>query len=324
MPHPLLIGVDIGGTHLRAALIDENGQFHRRTKMATGSESGPEAVFERLLGACRDLMRHAGAMGQSVSAVGLGVAGKIDRDRGSVVFSPNLRPLDGYPIARNLHLALDIPVPLENDANVFGLGEAWQGNAQGIENWVGLTLGTGVGGVLILGERLWTGDNLGFEAEIGHMIVDPHGPRCICGLRGCLEAHASGRALCNGVREALESGVLTRGPLYELARSGRLSAEAVCHQARLGEPLALTLFERAGWALGLALANLFTVLGIRHAVIGGGVSTAWDQFIDSLHRSLRVSSAMLDAASAVIRRAALGDDAALLGAARLASLKASP
>lgn len=315
------IGVDIGGTHLRAALVDELGQIHHRSRTTTGSEAGPDTVLQRSTDACRKLMRLAESNGKCVRAIGLGVAGKIDRDGGSVVFSPNLPTLNGYPLARNLQQTIGVPVSMENDCNAFGLGEAWKGSGQGIENWAGLTLGTGVGGVLMLGGELWTGDNLGFEAEIGHMIVDPHGPPCACGLRGCLEAHASASALCNGVKNAVQSGLLKRGPLFDLARSEELTSEDVYRCARAGDPLALALFERMGWALGLALANLLTVLGIRHAVIGGGVSMAWDLFIDPLLKTLNQSSSMLDAETAVILHAKLGDDAAVLGAAHVASLR---
>jgi glucokinase len=317
-----IIGFDIGGTHLRAALVDEDGQILHQTKMATRSDAGPQAVLERLTAACRVLMGHSGEGDHRVRAIGLGVAGKIDRAAGRVIFSPNLPSLNGYPLARNLEQAIGLRVVMENDANVFGVGESWKGSGQGIENWVGLTLGTGVGGVLILGGRLWMGDNLGFEAEIGHMIVDPAGPQCACGLRGCLEAHASGSALLSGVREAIEAGRLTGGGLHDLALADRLTPEAVFERARSGDALALDLFQRMGWALGLALASLFTVLGIRHAVIGGGVSEAWEQFIGPLQQTLRQYSSMLDAESAIILRAKLGDDAALLGAAHLASLKA--
>jgi glucokinase len=316
------IGVDMGGTHLRAALVDEDGEIRRRTKTATRSDAEPEAVLKRLTAACRELMKHAEEGCRRVRAIGLGVAGKIDRAAGRVIFSPNLPSLDGYPLAQNLEQALGLPVVMENDANAFGVGESWKGSGRGIENWVGLTLGTGVGGVLILGGRLWTGDNLGFEAEIGHMNIDPGGPPCACGLRGCLEAHASGSALCNGVREAIEAGRLTSGALHDLALSDRLTPKAVFERALAGDASALLLFQRMGWALGLALASLFTVLGIRHAVIGGGVSEAWEQFIGPLEQTLRLYSSMLDVETAVILRARLGDDAALLGAAHLAALEA--
>jgi glucokinase len=316
------IGVDIGGTHLRAALVDEEGGIDRHpvVKTAEQNDKRPEALLEKLVAACRALIRTAERAGRRVDAVGLSVAGKIDRTAGSVLFSPNIPWLNGYPLAGKLQETLDVSVAMDNDANAFAVGEAWKGAARGIPNWVGVTLGTGVGGALFLGGRLWTGDNLGFEGEIGHMIVDPAGPPCVCGLRGCLEAHASGSALCRGAREAIEAGRLTGGALFDLARSGGLTAEAVFHSAQSGDAAALALFERMGWALGLALASLFTVLGIRHAVIGGGVSAAWDRFIGPLHASLKKHSSMLDPETAEILHAKLGDDAALLGAARLAGL----
>lgn len=321
MTDALFIGTDIGGTHLRTALVDEAGLIHHRVRERTPREGGPDAVLGQLTATCLDLVALAGSAHKRIRAVGLGVAGKIDRECGSVIFSPNIQTLNGYPLAANLEQSLGLPVVMENDCNVFGLGESWKGSAKGLENWVGLSLGTGVGGVLILGGRLWTGDNLGFEAEIGHMIVDPKGPPCACGLRGCLEAHASASAVCNGIREAIEAGCLSSGPLFELERSGALTSESVCRWAVLGDPLAISLFERMGWALGLALANLFTVLGIRHAVIGGGVSMAWDLFITPLRKTLGRSSSMLDTETADIRRAMLGDDAALVGAAHLACLR---
>jgi glucokinase len=213
---------------------------------------------------------------------------------------------------------------LENDTCVFGIGENWVGAGREISNWVGLTLGTGVGGCLILEGKLWNGDNLGFVAEIGHLIIDPEGPPCACGLKGCLEAHAAGRALLEFVADAASKGALTSGPLYELWNDGKLNARGVYQCAEAGDSTAQKGFARMGWALGLALANLFTVLGICHAIIGGGVSAAWDQFIEPLNKSLAEHSSMLNVADAVIQRSSLGDDAALLGAARLALHSHSP
>ncbi len=259
-----------------------------------------------------------GELGGTVIGVGLGVAGKVDHKRGWVIFSPNLPAMRDYPLGPEVESSLGVPVLMENDANVFGIGESWVGAGRGITNWVGLTLGTGVGGCLILDGRLWNGDCLGFAAEIGHLIVHPEGPRCACGLKGCLEAHASGSALLQFVADAVTTGALTRGPLYELWQDGKLSAREIYQCSVAGEAVAQKAFARMGWALGLALANLFTVLGIRTAILGGGVSAGWDQFIEPLRKSLAEHSSMLVVADAEIRKSALGDDAALLGAARLA------
>jgi glucokinase len=260
----------------------------------------------------------AGKFAGSVVGIGLGVAGKVDHRRGWVVFSPNLPAMKNYPFGPELEKTLGLPVLLENDANAFGIGETWIGAGRSIHNWVGLTLGTGVGGCLILGGKLWNGDDLGFVGEIGHMIVSPGGPRCTCGLDGCLEAHASGKALLEFVNAAALRGDLSGGPLFELWNEGKLNAPGVYRCSVVGDPIAKSAFARMGWALGLALANLFVVLGIHNAIIGGGVSAGWDQFIEPLGRSLAEHSKMLVVEDAVVQRSSLGDDAALLGAARLA------
>lgn len=319
MNKELFVGVDLGGTHIRVALVDPVGKIVHGLKTPTSISSGATQAAQRLVEACLDQISVAADWGCQVKAVGLGVAGKVDRQQGKVIFSPNLMPLNGYPLARELETQLCLPVVMENDANVFGVGESWLGAGRNIANWIGLTLGTGVGGCLILNGKLWTGDDLGFSGEIGHMVIDPRGPLCACGLRGCLEAYASGRALLEGVGRAIVEGKLKNGPLYDMWHSGELTPEAVQRFSATGEPVAVELFHRFGSALGLALANLFTVLGIRHAILGGGVSASWDQFIASLQKSLIEHSSMLARGSARILRSSLGDDAALLGAARLAA-----
>jgi glucokinase len=319
----MFVGVDLGGTHLRTALVDAAGSLRHLRKVPTDIASGAKTTALRLISECQTQVRMAREAGERVLAVGLGVAGKVDRNQGKVIFSPNLLALNGYPLARELQHALEIPVILENDANLFGVGENWVGAGRGLSNWVGVTLGTGVGGCLIFDGRLWTGDDLGFAGEIGHMVITPDGPPCVCGLRGCLEAHASGRALMEGIAAAVASGSLISGRLHDLWQSGWLTPAAVYESALAGDPLARGLFRQLGWALGLALAGVFSVLGIGHAVVGGGVSAAWDQFIEPLQASLAAHSSMLDRKDAVVLRGQLGDHAALLGAARLAALEAS-
>ena len=323
MESDLVIGGDVGGTHMRLALVTLDGRILHHSKAATDVRAGVPNVVKRLIRQCLGMIDAARGMGRLVRAVGLGVAGKIDRRQGIVLFSPNLPPLNGYPLAEDLRRVLPVPVVLENDADSFGVGEALLGAGRGISNWIGLTLGTGVGGCLILGGRLWRGDDLGFCGEFGHMVVDPRGPRCACGMRGCLEAHASSSALKQGVRDAVKAGRLTGGPLHEACRSDTLTSELVYSQACQGDELARDLFSRMGWALGLAVAGLFSGLGVRHAILGGGVSNGWDRFIQALEESLAAHCSMLSPDEMVIRRGELGDDAALVGSALLAHLRVS-
>ncbi len=313
------IGVDIGGTNLRAALVDANGKVLDSRRVGVRIDLGAESVSEDLAAQCMSLARAARKNKLHVGAIGLGVAGKID-GAGTVLFSPNLPPLDGYPLGDELRERTKIPVFMENDANVFGLGEGFAGAAMGIDNWVGITLGTGTGGCVILGGNLWEGDGLGFCGELGHMIIEPEGPKCPCGSKGCLEAFASARALVTGAERLLTAIGAQSGPLYDLWRTRSLGAGSIYDCAKNGDPLSIALFEKLGWALGIAISNLFTVLGIRNAIIGGGVSAAWDLFIEPLESSLSQSISMLDPELAVVRRGTLGDNAALIGAARVAQI----
>jgi glucokinase len=323
MERDLVIGVDMGGTHLRTALVDRDGKIIRRRKTETAIALGQRETSNRLIHECNALVDQANAEGNRVRAIGLGVAGKVDSAAGKVIFSPNLRALDGCALAPLLSEASGLPVVLDNDANVFGMGEAREGAGCGIDNWLGVILGTGIGGCLVLKGELWTGDGLGFVAETGHFIVDPAGPRCICGMKGCLEAHASGRALREGIEDAVAKGLIKEGALYDLWKSGTLGARAVYRAAKEGDAHAREVFDRMGRALGLAIGNLFTVLGIRTAIIGGAVAATWDQFIEPLRQSLAEHSCMFDASEMRILRSVLGDDAALIGAAHLAWEKGS-
>ncbi len=310
------IGIDLGGTNLRAALVSRTGKIIAPRVLPVG-QLDAESISKELIVRCLDLMDSGAARGFKTVAAGLAVAGKIDPRRGRVVFSPNLSMLDGYPLGRCLQKTLPIPVYMENDANVFGLGESFAGAAKGLRNWVGIVLGTGTGGCVFFNGKLWEGDGLGFSGEIGHMIVDPAGPACPCGSKGCLEAFASARALVSGARRRLSVSGVKQGPLGALERAGNLNAQTIYECAKNGDPAALELFDNMGWALGISLANLFSALGINHAVIGGGVGAAWDLFIGPLEKTLARNCSMLRPQSGVVLRGRLGDDAALIGAARL-------
>ncbi|MEM5789324.1 MAG: ROK family protein [Syntrophobacteraceae bacterium] len=318
MHKPVFIGVDIGGTNLRVALVDTSGQILKTTRTRIRIDLGARAASERVAAQCLKLARMSASLGFDLKAIGLGVAGRVDKPSAGVIFSPNLPAMRNYPIGSELRERTGFPVFIENDANCFGLGEHFAGAARGLENWVGITLGTGTGGCLILNGKLWEGDGLGFSAEIGHMIILPDGPPCPCGSKGCLESFASARALVRSAGELIEDGGLTDAPLVEAYRMGTLDAATVYESALRGNAEAAALFDKLGWALGLAIANLFSILGIRHAIIGGGVSAGWDLFIGPLKASLSRNISMLEPEKAVVIRSSLGDNAALVGAARTA------
>ncbi len=299
---------DIGGTHIRLAVVDTAGNIIRLIKVKIERSTGRSNLTKQLISSAQELIQWASTKNIKILGVGIGIAGKIDPSEGKVIFSPNLPEANGKNISKIVSEYTKCPVFIDNDANVFGRGEAWRGEGSKVRSWLGITLGTGVGGCIILNNKLWQGDkNIGFVGEIGHMTIYPDGFRCACGKRGCLEAYAS------------EGGLLRRiahDNLY--SSSGRIkSAKLLYLKALEGDPVAVKLFEDFGRALGIAIANGFTLLGVRHAIIGGGVSQAWEVFKQSMFDAAYSNCSMLSSDQIFIVKSKLGDEAAILGAAKL-------
>lgn len=302
----LIFAADLGGTHLRAATVDQNGCIHSRFKQNTPQVADANAIVDAIVSAVREFQR-AG----EISAVSLVVPGTVKVEEGAVVKAPNLPCLDGFPLAAALTEQLDLPAVLENDANAAAVGEMWQGAAVGCKTIICVTLGTGVGGGIILDGKLWRGVD-GSAAEIGHMCVDPFGGvACTCGSRGCLEVFASATAIVRMTREASP-----RYPDSVLQGVEDLTAEMIFEAGQQGDELALEIFRRMGVYLGIGLANLINILNPEIIVIGGGVVNGWALFEKHMHQ--QVEERAFPLLRVKIVRAKCGDDAGLLGAARLA------
>lgn len=299
------IGIDVGGTNLRCALVGTGGRILDRRRSASRIEEGLDAFCERLLSEIAALKDHAAQIGAAVEAIGMGVPGLIGRD-GVVYSSVNMQPLNGSNLAACLEMRAGLPTVCGNDANLAALGEQRFGAGRGYSSCLVITIGTGLGSGLILDGRLWTGSG-GFAAEFGHITVDPAGILCPCGNRGCLEQYASAGALLRFAREGI--------PEHS---ADPLSAEKVAELAREGDAAALSAFERLGCWLGIGLASLINILNIQAVIVGGGVSASFDLLEPSLRRTIRQRSFPEICAGLVIEKAVLGDDAGLLGAAALA------
>jgi glucokinase len=274
--------------------------------------------------------------GKSVlQGIGIGVPGIIDMRTGMLRESPNLPGWADYPVRAEIERRLGTRVILENDANSAALGEKWLGAARDVDDMAMLTLGTGVGGGLLLGGCIWHGMT-GMAGEFGHMTVEPEGVPCKCGNRGCLEQYASATAVVRMAREAIESGA--RGLARAASADAEFSAKAIYNLAIQGDEDARKIFRRVGRALGISIAGLVNALNLPMYVVGGGVSSAWEAFAPSIFEELRRRS-MVYAATApsstaghqgasaqvesgagqktIVTRALLGSDAGLYGAARL-------
>ncbi len=313
----LTIGVDVGGTKVAAGLVDQDGTILARTRQPTPSASPTDV--EDVIASCVDDLRGRTPEGAAVEAVGVGAAGFISADRSTVLVAPNLSWRD-EPLRQAVSTRVGLPVVVENDANAAAWGEYRYGAGRGEKHLVVVTVGTGIGGGIVLDGVLYRG-RYGVGAEFGHMRVSESGRRCGCGQHGCWEQYCSGRALLHEAREIADVQRAYGKRLLELGDGHPEGIEApeVTQAAREGDPAALDCFEEVGAWLGQGLADLAAILDPGAFVIGGGVADAGELL---LAPARRVFAQRLTGTSArphaEIRLAALGNDAGLVGAADLA------
>jgi glucokinase len=329
------IGVDLGGTNLRIAAVDEQGTLVEKVTLGTKVSRGRDYVIGDM---CDAIQRMSDKYKSSAPllGIGVGVPGIIDMQTGLIRGSPNLPDWVDYPARAAIEKRLKTVVILENDANVAALGEKWLGAAKDFSDMAMLTLGTGVGGGLVIGGAIWRGAN-GMAGEFGHTTVEPEGQLCGCGNHGCLEQYASATAVVRMARETI-----TKNGSSALAKAANsdpeFNAKSIYNLAIQGDEDARRIFHYVGRCLGIVLSSLVNSLNLPIYVIGGGVSSAWEAFSPAIFEELRrrslvyAATAPHDSASSqgasaqveagpgrktIITRALLGSDAGLYGAARL-------
>jgi glucokinase len=331
------IGVDLGGTNLRIAAVDSNGKLLEKITTGTEVTRGRDEVIAEMCGAIQGLATKFRGTG-ALAGIGIGVPGIIEMQTGMLRESPNLPGWQDYPVKEEIERRLSTTVILENDANSAALGEKWLGAGNTVDDMCMITLGTGVGGGIILQGRIWHGMT-GMAGELGHIAVDPAGPPCGCGSQGCVEQYASATAIKRMAVEAIAMGkapelsrVMTEGPEF--------SSKVVYQMAVQGDEPAQQIFRHVGRSLGIALAGLINIFNLPMYVVGGGVVSAWDAFAPTMLQEIRKRSFVYNATapvdgvrgvqgtnihddslptrrSTIITRALLGSDAGLIGAARL-------
>ena len=315
MAGKIAVGIDIGGTNMRSALVDENGDIMERRSIPSGAGKGIDYVMTNLAKLIGE-----NVTGKNVDGVGIGIPGIIDSERGILTQAPNISNVDDYPIRDVLaeKMGSDIPVFIENDANCAAVGEWWVGAGRSVDSLVITTLGTGVGGGIILKGELWSGAD-GMAGEIGHITISPNGARCNCGNFGCLESYASASAIRRMVKEGLNDNKLET-ILRKKSRgvSGEKLPEIVMEAAVEGDKFALWIWDEVGKALGIGIANVVNLLNVEMVVIGGGLSNAWELFIDRSMTEARKRGLRAPMRRVEVKRTALGDDAGIIGAAYLA------
>jgi glucokinase len=309
------IGVDLGGTNLRVAAVNESGLLLDKLSLATRSRDPRESVIREMCEAIQSLQaKHAGV--GELAGIGVGVPGILYQETGTLRESPNLSGWESFPVRQEIESLLGARICLDNDANAAALGELWLGAGKGHSSFCMLTLGTGVGGGLIFDGKIWRGF-LGFAGELGHVAVRDNGDPCACGSQGCLESECSASAIVRKAREVLAD---RRSPaLSRAVQEGReLTSEFVFEAAQSGDAACQEILESAGRYLGIALASLVNTLNLPLYVIGGGVAAAWELFSPAMFEELRRRSYVFCEGSTRVERAILGADAGLYGAAWLA------
>ena len=295
------IGIDLGGTNLRVALVSEEGEIVRKVR-----KSSSEEVLGSLLESIEEVNNG------EIVGIGLGVAGIIDRKNGRVFSSPNLRAVEGIDLIHGIHQKFHVPVFIENDANVAALGEKVSGAGKNFENFVLLTLGTGIGGGII-----HRGELLDVSAEVGHMSINAEADKCPCGNIGCLENYASARAMIARAVAMLEKG--TESMLKECCKGSiyKITPEDIYNSALEGDTLSREILREAGRALGVGLANLINILSPEAIILTGGLVGTWNIYVQEAIReaSRRAFKDLFDAVKII--PSSLRDEAGVVGAASL-------
>lgn len=317
-----LIGCDLGGTNLRAAIVDaESGAVVQQLSIPTLAREGHDAVMARMAGLFEELIQSAGIPKDQVAGIGIGVPGVLDLEKGETLFLPNLPGTWVHvPLAATIQRLTGIRTSLLNDVRSITYGEWSFGAGKGVDTVAVFAIGTGVGGGLVINGQLHLGIG-GTAGELGHMSIDYNGPRCGCGNYGCLEALASGPAIASMGMKAVAQGLTTQiGALceYDLNRiTPRLIAEA----AEAGDPIACEIYDKVGSYLGVAAANMCVSVGPRRIIMAGGVMNAGKLLLEPMERTMRQRVTVMPVNQVEIVTAQLGDQAGMVGAAMWAALQ---
>lgn len=308
-----VIGVDLGGTNIRVAVIGADGTMTHKSRMATKSETGPDGVIERIANLVNEVVEESGV--DERVPVGVASPGPLNPRTGVVHYTPNLPGWRDVPLVEKLQAQVNRPVTLANDGNCATLGEARFGSAKGVQNLVYLALGTGIGGGVITEGVLIDGKN-GLGAEIGHTLVAIDGPRCNCGSIGCLEAFAAGWAI---QAEARKVATTADGDLlHELAAGGQIHAGVVAKAAQSGHPASIAILERAGRALGAAMGSFINMFDPEMIVVGGGVAALGELLLGPARTMIPQYSFVDMRHDVSVTYSELGSDTGLYGAGALA------
>jgi glucokinase len=312
-----VVGLDLGGTKILAAVVSPDGRILSRAKKKTKANKGAEAVLERISKVIQSAIEEAGLQSTDLAGIGAGSPGPLDPDTGIIVTAPNLG-WENVNLKKYLEEIFGIPAFIDNDVNVGTLGELRLGAGKGISSAVGIFVGTGIGGGIILDGKLYRGFNK-TAGEIGHMVLDPSGPVCGCGQKGCLEALASRTAISRMIEESLADGkksIITKVSKRDIPK---LKSRDLAVAFQEGDKVVTSALRKSAHYVGLAIGSLINFLNPEMFILGGGVVEAVEAFYLNEVTQSATGYAFAHASKNVrIVAAQLGDDSGVIGASQLA------
>jgi glucokinase len=310
------IGCDLGGTNLRAAIVDiETGKVLNQKSIATQARKGHDAVMKRMADLFLQIIESSGLQKDEIGGIGIGVPGVLDLEKGEVLFLPNLAGTWPHVLLSDTIARLTgLPTTLLNDVRAITYGEWAFGAGRGVDTVAVFAIGTGIGGGLVLNGQLHLGIG-GTGGELGHTTIDFNGPRCGCGNYGCVEAYASGPAIAAMGLKAVTQGLTTR--IADLCENdlNRITPELIARAALQGDEIARDIFEQAGLYLGIAAANMCVAIGPRRIIIGGGVAQAGELLLDPIRRTIKARVTVMPVDQVEVVQSQLGNNAGVVGVA---------
>ena len=314
MANQLLVSLDVGGTTMKGGVVDDSGRVLASVHLPTEAHRGQEFGLERMCETIRLAVTAAGASLEQIAGIGVATPGTMDIPRGIILDPPNLKPWKNVPVRQHIQGVFNKPTAFQNDANAAALGEFWVGAGKGVHSMVLYTLGTGVGGGIVIGHRVLEGEH-SHGAELGHMKIEMSNPRqCGCGRWGCLEAYASATAVVKRTQEALQAGV--QSSLSSLP--GELTAQAVFDAALAGDALAHKIVEETAYYLAVGTTNMLHTVDPDMVVFAGGMIAAGEGFLDRIRKYVKELAFPVPADKTRLCYAQLGNDAGFIGAAACA------
>jgi len=308
------IGVDLGGANLRVVVVNLENNIVAKTRKKTNANEGRDKVLRRVIDAIYEAIELSRIEKDKIKGIGIGVSGLIDHEKGVCLYCPNIEGWENIPVKRIVEEEFAVDTSVEDSSRAMALAEHWSGVARGIDNFIFVNVGVGIGCAIFIHGKLYRGVG-GIAGEFGHITIDEAGPRCNCGNYGCLETLASGPAISRRARQAIKEGVVS---LIEKLAEGNLeniTPEIVVEAARRGDKLAFNIMEKTGEYLGIGIANMINIFNPELIVVGAGVSQAGDILLEPLKRTVKARALQLSSSMTNIKVSQLGDNAGALGAA---------